>query len=127
MLIYAVAEDAPLKRLAARAVVDLGVAGEEIVLSSQVLQEFASNLVGKARLPLSRVRDLVLALPTHRLITIDSDLVVQSISLIDRYQLSYWDACIVAAAQLADCRVLYSEDLQHGMKFGTLRVVNPFL
>ena len=34
---------------------------------------------------------------------------------------------IVCAARSAGCTVLYSEDLQHGQRFGSLRVVNPFL
>ena len=35
---------------------------------------------------------------------------------------------VVAAALLADAKVLYSEDLQHGQVIdGQLRVVNPFL
>ena len=40
--------------------------------------------------------------------------------------LSVDDALIVAAAQAARCRFLFSEDLQHGQTFGTLTVVNPF-
>ncbi len=33
---------------------------------------------------------------------------------------------IVAASLEANCRILYTEDLQHGQKFSDLRVVNPF-
>lgn len=44
-----------------------------------------------------------------------------------RYRLSWWDAMVVAAAQLQECRVLLTEDLQDGMTFGTVRVRNPFL
>ncbi len=45
-----------------------------------------------------------------------------------RHQLSNWDALIVAAALLAGCDTLYSEDLQHGPVFeNCLAVVNPFL
>ena len=47
-------------------------------------------------------------------------------TLQDRYSLSWWDALIVAAAQASDCRVLLTEDLQHGQMFGTLRVIDPF-
>ncbi|NEW92758.1 PIN domain-containing protein [Rhodopseudomonas sp. BR0M22] len=43
------------------------------------------------------------------------------------HRVSFYDALIVAAAQEAGCEVLYSEDLQHGRSFGTLRVENPFL
>jgi predicted nucleic acid-binding protein len=41
--------------------------------------------------------------------------------------LSFYDALIVAAAADASCRVLLSEDLQHGRKFGAVTVENPFL
>jgi hypothetical protein len=34
---------------------------------------------------------------------------------------------VVAAAALQDCDLLLSEDLQHGMRFGTLVVRNPFI
>jgi predicted nucleic acid-binding protein len=42
-------------------------------------------------------------------------------------KLSVYDALIVAAAQDAGCRILFSEDIQHGQKFGVLTVENPFL
>jgi predicted nucleic acid-binding protein len=40
--------------------------------------------------------------------------------------LSFYDALVVAAADAAGCRVLLTEDLQHGRKFGGLTVENPF-
>jgi len=44
----------------------------------------------------------------------------------DRFSLSWWDALIVAAAQMCECEVLLTEDLQHGQVFDTVRVVDPF-
>ena len=55
------------------------------------------------------------------------DLHVAARVLAETCKLSFYDALIVAAAQEAGCEVLYSEDLQHGRSFGTLRVENPFL
>lgn len=44
-----------------------------------------------------------------------------------RYQASYWDALILAAALAAGCDTLYSEDMQDGQMFeGRLTVKNPF-
>jgi predicted nucleic acid-binding protein len=34
---------------------------------------------------------------------------------------------ILAAALRADCDVLFTEDLSHGQKIGSLTVVNPFV
>jgi predicted nucleic acid-binding protein len=42
------------------------------------------------------------------------------------FKVSFYDALIVAAAMDADCKVLYSEDLQDGQKFGAVTVENPF-
>jgi predicted nucleic acid-binding protein len=41
--------------------------------------------------------------------------------------LSWYDSLIVSAAIQARCDLLYTEDLQHGQRFGTLQVRNPFL
>lgn len=48
-------------------------------------------------------------------------------ALAERYQLSTYDAMIVASALLAGCSTLWSEDMQDGLVVeGRLRVVNPF-
>lgn len=43
-----------------------------------------------------------------------------------RYRLSWWDSMIVAAAQLQDCVLLLTEDLQDGAKLGSVTVRDPF-
>ena len=44
-----------------------------------------------------------------------------------RHQLSFYDACIVAAAATADCQTLYSEDMNHGQILeDSLTIRNPF-
>jgi predicted nucleic acid-binding protein len=50
----------------------------------------------------------------------------RAVQLAREHELSVYDALIVAAAQDAGCALLFSEDLQHGQKFGTLTVENPF-
>ena len=40
--------------------------------------------------------------------------------------LSWYDSLIVAAALQAQCDLLFTEDLQHGQRFGALQIVNPF-
>jgi len=44
----------------------------------------------------------------------------------DRYQFSYWDSLIVAAAKVASCAYLLTEDLQAGQNLDGIEVVNPF-
>jgi predicted nucleic acid-binding protein len=59
----------------------------------------------------------------------DSDpaLLLDALRLKARYQLSYWDAAIVAAAMQLGASTLYSEDLQNGQVFERVNVLNPFL
>jgi predicted nucleic acid-binding protein len=52
--------------------------------------------------------------------------VKEAIRLAGRYQISYFDAQIVAAAQALSCRTLYSEDLNDGQAYDGVLVVNPF-
>jgi predicted nucleic acid-binding protein len=60
-------------------------------------------------------------------LSLDEATVDQAASLAIRYQLSHWDALIVASAVLAGCDTLYSEDLQDGQVFNdAVTVVNPF-
>jgi predicted nucleic acid-binding protein len=50
-----------------------------------------------------------------------------AVSLARDHSLSFYDALIVAAAIEAGCDTLFTEDMQHGRKFGSLTIVNPFI
>jgi predicted nucleic acid-binding protein len=61
-------------------------------------------------------------------VPVTADTIREAVRLAVRYQLSHWDSLIVAAALLADCETLYSEDLQHRQVFDDrLTVINPFV
>jgi predicted nucleic acid-binding protein len=57
----------------------------------------------------------------------DAGLFVAAVSLQERFQISLWDALIVAAAQRARAVIVWSEDLQNGQRFDNLRIENPLL
>ncbi len=97
-------------------------------LSYQVLQELYVTVVNKLDpgLPASEARRLVRDLVNWRPVQIDLRVLEGAWQAHDRYALSWWDALIVAAAQATDCRVLLTEDLQHGQRFDRVEVVNPF-
>ena len=51
----------------------------------------------------------------------------RALAIVERYGFSLYDSLVIAAALNAGCRILYSEDLQHGQLIDRqLRVVNPF-
>ena len=51
----------------------------------------------------------------------------EAVALARDHRLPFYDALIVAAAADAGCRLVFSEDLQHGRKFGAVTIENPFL
>jgi predicted nucleic acid-binding protein len=108
---------------------------QQAVISVQVLNEFANVLRKKRAMPLPDVE----ALCTTLIDTCDVlDLSVRThqtaLALMARYQLSVYDANIVAAAALSDCAVLYTEDMQDGLNLklpesagtNSLVIRNPF-
>ncbi len=97
-------------------------------LSAQVLQEFYVTVVRKVRIPLSPAEalDWIEQLEAFPCLPIDSGFVKIAAETGERYYLSYWDGAIIAAAQLMGAGVLYSEDLNDGQHYGTVRVCNPF-
>src|SRR6266568_674841 len=57
---------------------------------------------------------------------IDGELIQRGHEVEGKYGLGWWDSLIVAAAQLQDCRLLLSEDLQDGGNYGAVTVRSPF-
>lgn len=97
--------------------------------STQVLQEFYVNATRKSARPLTAVEALewVEMLAERPCVEISTDMVRDAIATSARWQVSYWDAAILVAAEHLGAGTLYSEDLNNGQLYGTVRVVNPFL
>jgi len=97
------------------------------VVSTQVLQELAVNLRRKVRKPLDAkaTRDVVSDYLAWQVVVNGSDSILEALELEARYQISFWDALVVQAAQASGASILYSEDLSDGQTYGAVRVVNP--
>jgi predicted nucleic acid-binding protein len=112
------------KRAIAR---DLLYAGR-FAVSGQVLAEFYNNITKKGPAPFSHNEaiEYINLLRIRPCVPVDTDVVVHGAALAQRYDLSYWDGAIIAAAHIAGARVLYTEDLNDGQRYGDVQVVNPF-
>ena len=96
-------------------------------VSVQVLNEFASVARRKVRLEFPEVREALRAIRSEcRVVLLDIETHELGLDIAERYQFSIYDSLIVAAALLAGCRVLYSEDLQHGQQIEGVTIRNPF-
>jgi predicted nucleic acid-binding protein len=58
---------------------------------------------------------------------IDPSLIRTAIATSQRYLIAYWDGAILAAAERLGAEIVYTEDLNHGQRYGPVQVINPFL
>jgi predicted nucleic acid-binding protein len=115
--------DAPKKRIAGALLAEL-----DFCLSSQVVQEYLSNALGKKALGISvaQIENLLESLRDVTVQPVSYALILDAWNLRRAYHLSHWDATIIAAAHALGCEILYSEDMNDGQDYGGVRVVNPF-
>jgi len=97
---------------------------EDYCTSGQVLAEFYHNAIRRGPRPLTpdNAREWVRVIAMKPCQPVTSEVVVAGIDHARRYQLSYWDGAIIAAAERIGARVVYSDDLNHGPTYGSVRV-----
>ena len=122
ILLYLLSKDAK-KADTAEAVLRAGGA-----ISVQVLNEITNVALKKLGMPWAEINQFLAVL---RSLCAVEPLTVETYdrgrAVAERYGLSVYDSMIVAAALIAGCTVLYSEDMQDGLVVDRqLRVANPF-
>ena len=128
VLVYANDTAQPEKKQTARTLIK-DVLREGIgVISVQVLSEFWVTVTRKIKkpLPFSEARQQIELFELMTVVSLDTAIFYDALRLQQLYQLSHWDAQVVAAAESAGCTTLYTEDLNAGEKYANATVVNPF-
>lgn len=94
----------------------------------QTLGELFYVLVAKAAIRPAEARAAILRwCNQYSLIETSEEVVLFSaMELSSQHRLRIWDSIIMAAAASIGCRLLLSEDLQHGFTWNGVTVVNPF-
>jgi predicted nucleic acid-binding protein len=95
-------------------------------VSFQVLQEFYANVIRKWPSAREQVQAEIRSMLAWAPVSINAEILESGWKIQERYQLSFWDSLIVAAAKAASCRYLLTEDLQADQDLDGLLVVNPF-
>jgi predicted nucleic acid-binding protein len=128
ILMYAHDTSAGAKHSRAKALVEELWRNRTGVVSTQVLQELAVNLRRKAGRPLDTkaTREIVADYLTWQVVVNGGESILEALDLEARYQISFWDALVVQAANASSAEVLYSEDLSDEQAYGAVRVINPF-
>ncbi len=103
---------------------------DDLTLSVQVLQEFYVQATRSTRVhPLlhHEATTLIELWLRFQIVELSVPLMLAALRVKERYQTSYWDAAILAAAATAGCTELLSEDLNTGQSYDGVRIVNPFV
>jgi predicted nucleic acid-binding protein len=100
-----------------------------IVVSTQVVNEVSVNCLKKLQLNNIQVLAIQQAFyHKYRVQILSEEVVLSATQLRERYQLSYYDSLIVAAALIGGCEILFSEDMQHDLLVEQrLHIINPFV
>jgi predicted nucleic acid-binding protein len=129
ILIYVIDPEDPRKQASARQLLSWGLESELAVISYQVVQEWMHFCLRRAKSKLAPAEaSSILDRLLMPLWSVQSSpvLVESALSLHLRYQFSWYDSLIVAAALKANCKTLYSEDLKDGLRVNDLTIKNPF-
>ena len=130
VIVYSFDRSAPAKAQRATQLIRQAVETRKGIISYQVAQEFFNVALRRFAQPMMVAEaEQYLATVLGPLMGVRSSqaLYGDALRLSDCYHVAWFDSLIVAAAIEGRCRTLYSEDLQHGQRFGDLQVENPFL
>jgi len=125
ILVSSVDESAGPKRDLSRNAIRQARISRAAVISTQVLQEFFVVLTKKVGADPFSAKAIVRDFANMEVVQVGPALIEDAIDCSILHQLSFWDALLIAAAERANCSVLWSEDLADGQTIRGVRVENP--
>jgi predicted nucleic acid-binding protein len=129
LFVYQIEAQDNRKATIANQIIRTGVATGNACISFQVVQECLNVIVRKAEIRLSKEQaDNYLDVALSPLLRVYPSVALyrRGLEIQERYQFSFYDSLIITAALEAGCKILYSEDLQHGQRIERLTIENPF-
>lgn len=126
ILVYAEASDAPEKQKAALALLKQLYKEASGVLSTQVLQEYCNVALKKLKLSPQYIRAQLNLYEQFEVIQVTSTIIRVGLDLHQTRSIAFYDAIVLASAQIAGCSLVISEDMNSGEKIDGIRIVNPF-
>ena len=99
-----------------------------IHISTQVVNEFCNVAIKKKMRSTAQIADLVQMFEeTYLIDTIWPATARLALNIRYKYKLSFYDSLITASALENNCRIIYSQDLHHGLLIEKkMKIVDPF-
>lgn len=126
ILVYTVDRNDKKKLSQSRKILENAIAKDKPVISTQVLQEFYSATTTKLKLDKIIAKNIIHNFRNMEIVQVDLGIIEQGIDISLLFQISFWDSLIIAAAEHANCEMIYTEDLNDTQTIRGIKIVNPF-
>jgi predicted nucleic acid-binding protein len=127
IFVYSIDQKDPNKRDKARNILKRLVEVHQPVISTQVIKEFYVIASTKLKADSFIIKSIVHNFRNLEVVNNDLELIEQAIDISTISRLSFWDSLIIAAAEKANCELVFSEDMNPGQTYRGLMLVNPFV
>lgn len=124
--VYALSGQDHAKRRTAIDLISRSYRDDTICVSSQVLKEFANFAFKKTRKTADQINAMLEKIGEHAFVADTKQLVMDAVAGKEKWQVGFYDALMLAAANKAGCSALYTEDLNDGQIYGNVVARNPF-
>jgi len=123
IILYAISTKDEIKHAIAKPIVL-----SDATISSQVINEASSNCLKKLKFTEDMIEKFIdSSYNRYKVVEFSHKLFLKASSLRLKYNFSYYDSAIVAAALISNSTILYSEDMQHNLVVDDrLTIINPF-
>ena len=127
VLVYAVDPRDKRKMNIAKDIVASALRGyTKCAISVQSLTEFVNVAIKKLNKPVDEINDFLNAYMGLQTICLDPTMVPRGFEIKNRYDIQFYDAMMLAAAERAGANEFYTEDLNDGQLYGSVKAVDPF-
>ena len=124
--VYALSEQDHAKKKVAVDLISRSYRDDMICISSQVLKEFANFAFKKTGKSAVEINAMLSRIGSYTFVADTKELIFDSVIGKETWQVGFYDALIIAAANKTGCSVIITEDLNDGQKYGNVVVENPF-
>ena len=124
--VYALSSQDHAKKKVAVELIAKTYRDDMICVSSQVLKEFANFAFRKTRKSSAEINAMLSRIGSYTFVADTKELVADGVTGRETWQVGFYDALIIAAANKAGCTTIFTEDLNNGQKYGNVVAINPF-
>ena len=125
--VYALSAQNHAKKKVAVDLIAKSYCEDVICVSSQVLKEFANFAFKKTTKSAAEINAMLSKIGSYSFVADTRELITDGVIGKETWQVGFYDALMIAAANKAGCSTIFTEDLNNGQKYGNVTAVNPFV